>query len=284
MQRQSALAGALTDVRIVSLALNLPGPAALAQARAIGAACLKIEPPSGDAMREYSKAFYAQLHRGVRVQRLDLKTDAGRLAFHNELARAHILLTSFRPSALARLGLSWRALHAVHPRLFHVAIEGERGRRAEHAGHDLTYLASRGLVTPPLLPPTLWSDMAASLEAAKAILAAALLARAGAPGRRIEVAIGDAAQFLAWPRQFGLLAHDALLGGGSAAYNLYATADGWIALAALEPHFQRALLGALGVTRLSRASLTRVFRTESTAHWVAFARKHDLPIAALAAD
>src|SRR5688572_12305579 len=94
---------ALHGIRILSLALNLPGPAALMRCRQMGATCVKFEPPAGDPMAHYNKAAYAELHEGVKVTVADLKAEAGQKAVHAELARTHVLLTSFRPSALQKL-------------------------------------------------------------------------------------------------------------------------------------------------------------------------------------
>ena len=128
----------LKSTRVLSLALNLPGPAALMGCRRMGATCVKLEPPSGDPMGHYNKAAYAQLHEGVKVLSGDLKTDAGQKILHRELAKTHVLLTSFRPSALEILGLGWSKLHRLHPALSQVAIVGAPGARAEEPGHDLT--------------------------------------------------------------------------------------------------------------------------------------------------
>src|SRR5690606_23044041 len=99
-------------VRVLSLALNLPGPAALLRLRAMGANCTKLEPParggaSGDPMGQYNPSAYAQMHEGVKRLAADLKTEAGQAALHKLLSRTDVLLTSFRPSALSKLGLSW---------------------------------------------------------------------------------------------------------------------------------------------------------------------------------
>ena len=112
----------LAGTRILSLALNLPGPAALMRCRRMGATCVKLEPPSGDPMGVYNPAAYEELHKGVTVRTADLKAEAGQQILHAELAKAHVLLTSFRPSALAKLGLGWQQLHARHPALSQVAI------------------------------------------------------------------------------------------------------------------------------------------------------------------
>ncbi|HZY16003.1 MAG TPA: CoA transferase, partial [Ramlibacter sp.] len=164
----------LHGLRILSLALNLPGPAALMRSRRLGATCVKLEPPAGDPMGHYDPAAYAELHQGVKVLQADLKTPTGQATLHRELARSDVLLTSFRPSALRKLGLDWRALHGRYPMLSQVAIVGAPGERAEQPGHDLTYLADNGLVPGLELPATLYADMSGSLMASEAILQAAL--------------------------------------------------------------------------------------------------------------
>jgi len=244
----------LNGVRILSLALNLPGPAALMRCRQMGATCIKLEPPSGDPMGHYNKAAYAQLHEGVKVLSADLKTPAGQEAMHRELAKTDVLLTSFRPSAIEKLGLGWNKLHSAYPSLCHVAIVGAPGDRAEEPGHDLTYLADNGLVPGMELPATLYADMSGSLMASEAVLKAALLqgeryAGAGEAhpnGVFIEVALSDAAAYLALPRQWGLTQPSGSVGGAHAGYRIYACKDGRAAVAALEPHFAAALCAAAG--------------------------------------
>src|SRR5262245_2677004 len=102
----------LAGVRVLSLALNLPGPAPLMRCRGMGAVCTKLEPPSGDPMAHYDRKAYAVLHEGVTVEVADLKTGAGQAHLQRALASTDVLLTSFRPSALAKLGLAWDTLHA----------------------------------------------------------------------------------------------------------------------------------------------------------------------------
>ncbi|MCJ0763450.1 CoA transferase [Variovorax terrae] len=247
----------LKGVRLLSLALNLPGPAALMRCRQMGATCTKLEPPapkgapagsSGDPMGQYNPPAYAQLHEGVKIVSADLKTEAGQKKLHQLLARTDVLLTSFRPSALAKLGLGWKALHRLHPALSQVAIVGAPGARAEEPGHDLTYLADNGLVTGLDLPATLYADMAGSLMASEAVLQAMLAQRARDKGVFIEVALSSAAGYLALPRAWGLTQPSGSVGGAHAGYRVYPCKDGRVAVAALEPHFAAALCAAAGVT------------------------------------
>ena len=246
---------ALKGVRVLSLSLNLPGPAALMRCQQMGASCVKLEPPapagsapgaSGDPMGLYNRIAFDVLHRGVRLVVADLKSEKGQKALQRELAKADILLTSFRPSALKKLGLEWKVLHKRYPTLSQVAIVGAPGSRAEEPGHDLTYLAENDLLSGLELPATLYADMGGSLMASEAVLQAVLMQKRG-KSCYLEVALSSAAAYLALPRNWGLTQAGAAVGGGHAGYRVYACKDGRVAIAALEPHFARALCMAAQV-------------------------------------
>ena len=106
----------LRGVRVLSLALNLPGPAALMRLAQMGASCTKVNPPAGDPMQHYTPDGYDLLHKGVKHKTLDLKTAAGQAVLHKLLPKTDVLLTSFRPSALTKLGLSWKTLQKEYRR------------------------------------------------------------------------------------------------------------------------------------------------------------------------
>ena len=246
----------LKGVRLLSLALNLPGPATLMRCQQMGASCVKLEPPapagavpgtSGDPMAWYNQTAYDRLHRNVRVSVADLKTDQGQKTLHRELAKTDVLLTSYRPSALKKLNLEWQTLHKLYPTLSQVAIVGSPGSRAEQPGHDLTYLAENDLINGLELPPTLYADMAGSLVACEAILKAVLMQRQKGQGCYLEVALSEAAAYLALPRAWGLTKPGAAIGGGHAGYRIYPCKDGRVALAALEPHFAKTLCKVAGI-------------------------------------
>lgn len=264
MSQPKRLAPVLKGVRLLSLCLNLPGPAALMRCRLMGARCAKLEPPppagapagaSGDPMGSYNPAAYGVMHQGVRVRVADLKTRQGQASLHRELAKTDVLLTSFRPSALSKLGLDWKLLHRQYPVLSQVAIVGAPGARAEEPGHDLTYLAEHDLVSGLNLPPTLYADMGGSLMASEAVLQAVLLQKATGKGHRLEVALSGAAAYLALPRAWGLTRPGAAVGGGHAGYRVYPCRDGRVAVAALEPHFARALCSAAGLAFAGLATM-----------------------------
>ena len=195
----------------------------------------------------YCKPAYTALHQNIRINSADLKTVAGQKTLHRELAKADVLLTSFRPSALVKLGLTWKALHNQYPQLSQVAIVGSPGALAEAPGHDLTYLAENGLITGLDLPATLYADMGGSLMASEAVLQAALLKGTSGKGIYLEVALSNSASYLALPRVWGLTTPGAAVGGGHAGYQIYSCKNGRVAVAALEPHFAARLCAAAGL-------------------------------------
>lgn len=292
---------ALTGIRILSLSLNLPGPAALQRCRQMGATCLKLEPPApatsgatgvesgitGDPMSLYSPAAYRALQEGITVAAVNLKTEAGQTALHAELALADVLLTSFRPSALRKLGLDWASLHARYPKLSMVAIVGAPGSLSDAPGHDLTYVAEHDLITGLALPATLYADMGGALMASEAVLQAVLLQRQSGRGSFLEVALSDAAAHLALPRTWGATLPGTLLGGGHAGYRVYPCLDGRVALAALEPHFAQSLCAVAGVPWRGQDMMQEPDTHQAIASFVAghtrealatFAREHDIPL------
>src|SRR5438067_11112615 len=217
----------LGGIQVVSLALNVPGPAAAARLCRLGAAVAKVESPGGDPLASGCPVWYEELCAGQEVVRLDLKDADGRAALDGLLDGADLLLTSSRPAALDRLGLSWPDLHVRFPRLVQVAIVGHAAPHQEVPGHDLTYLASVGLLVPPQVPRTLLADLAGAERAVSAALAL-LYARERGHGGYAEVALAEVAATFAAPLRHGLTAAGGHLGGGFAGYRLYPAQEGWI--------------------------------------------------------
>lgn len=272
--------GPLAGTGVVSIAVNLPGPAAAARLTALGADVTTVLPPVGDPMQHFATAYFDELHVNQRLVTADLKDAAGMANLHELLAEADILITSHRPSALARLELSFEALHERHPRLIQLAIVGHPGAEAEVPGHDLTYQAVNGTVLPPNLPPTLMADLAGAERAVGDVLAALLARGPEGRGRYVETALSDAAYAMAGPARHGLTTPGGLLGGALPGYAVYAAADGHLALAALEPHFFQRVVEALGVSGTA-AELAEAFGAQPVAHWEAWAAEHDIPLAAV---
>lgn len=268
----------LTGRRLVTLALNVPGPMAAQRLQQLGATVIKVEPPDGDPLKVLSPDWYTELTEDISVESGDLKTAAGQRRLRELLATADLLLTSQRPAALARLTLDWTRLHARFPTLCHVAIVGHAAPEQNKPGHDLTYFAANGLLQPPALPATLYADITGSEQAALAALTLLLQRARTGTGHYIEVALADAAARLAAPRRAGLTLSGAILGGGFPGYNLYRTQDGWLAVATLERRFYDRLLERLGIPEPSYDRLAERFNTQTGAYWKHFAAAHDLPM------
>ncbi len=266
----------LSGVRVVTTALNVPGPLAASYLRDHGARVIKVEPPSGDPLEEFCAEWYEALHQDVLVERLDLKADRGQGRMRALLSDADFLLCSQRPSALSRMHLEASTLLAAGSptsRLRVLNIVGERAR-PEVSGHDLTYLARAGLLGGDL-PRTLVADV---LGAERAFATALLLLRQP-PGSSAEVGLFDSLSALIAPLRHGLTGPGALLGGALPAYGLYETRQGRVAVAALEPHFRERLYARLSLSPGS--ALTEVMRDRTAQEWEAWGASHDVPIVAL---
>lgn len=272
----------LDGFRIVSLAVNLPGPLAASRLHQMGAAVTKIEPPAGDPFLRYCPEWYECMRRGQTVLSLNLKDINNHEKLSNLVSNADLLITSNRPAALSRLGLDWPSLHTSFPRLSQVAILGHNHPDENRSGHDLTYQAYTGLITPPHMPRTLLTDLACAERVVSIALALLLCAQRGREGKYAEIALTEAAYDFGAPFRYGLTTPGGLLGGGFPGYNLYRTTDGWIALAALEPHFWERCVQQLDLEyNAEYEDLARVFADQSTAYWVTFAKEQDIPIVAI---
>jgi len=266
----------LAGIRIVNLATNLSGPAAARRLCGLGAEVVKVEAPTGDLMAIYYAGWYEEMAAGQTLVRLDLKSDQGRGELDRLLGSADLLISASRPAAMGRLGLDWAALHQRFPRLCQVAIVGYPAPRENEAGHDLTYQASLGLLTPPHMPRTLLADMAGAEMAVSSALALLLHRERGGEAGYAAVALSEAAASLAEPLRYGCTAAGALLGGGIPEYNIYKTVDGWVAVAALEPHFKKRLEDALAIS--TPDEYRAAFAGQSSAHWQEWGKQQDVPI------
>ena len=264
----------LDGVRVLTLALNLPGPVAVARLAGMGAAIHKIEPPGGDPFATLAAAWYADLHARVTVEPVDLKSVDGQARLDGLLAETDVLLTSQRPSALTRLGVSGAALGARAPHVRSVAIVGDTAA-PERAGHDVTYQAEAGLLG-TTLPSTLVADLAGAERAVTEVL----LVLREPPGTHRVVGLRDALEPFTAPLRFGLTRASGVLGGALPAYGVFQAQDGYVAVAALEPHFRERLYALLGLPL--EAPLAVAFALRTVADWQTIAAAHDLPIAALA--
>jgi alpha-methylacyl-CoA racemase len=276
----------LDGIKIVSLAVNVPGPVAASRLAELGAEVIKVEPPQGDPLKRVAARWYAGMVKNQKVVTIDLKNDAGRQELHHLLAGAGLLLTSFRPSALQRLQLDWERLRAQHNQLCMLNIIGYPPPQEEIPGHDLTYQARLGLLTPPALPVTLHADLAGAERAVSSALALLLARERTGVAHFASVSLYEALHDFTGPLVEGLTKPGGILGGGLAFYQLYQAADGWVALAALEPSFMEQLKKELCLAdpaggQGTQMELQSIFRTRTAHEWEQWAAAHDLPIAAV---
>ncbi len=246
----------LEDVKVLDLSQYIPGPFATRQLADLGANVIKIEPPCGDPMRRFMlqgdgqvSPIYRHLNRGKRICPLDLKADQDRETLKNLLLDADVLLESYRPGVLERLGFGRARLNQINPGLIHCALSGygQTGPYQSLGGHDLNYLAASGILAvsgtdekPVMSYPPL-ADHAASMQACSMILAALYASREKRlKGVYLDISIFESS--LSW-NYLPIITNSQsrtvdLLNGGAACYNIYQCADGgFISLGALEPHF-----------------------------------------------
>lgn len=268
---------ALQGLRVLDLTLLLPGPVATLRLAEMGADVLKIEPPgAGDAARVMMQsatdevaarpgAFYRLVNRGKRETRLDLKTESGRSVLLALARDADVLVESFRPGVMSKLGVGYEVLRDVNPKLVYCAITGygTQGPFAGHPGHDINYVAYAGVLDQlasrdgvPVLPNFQIADLlGGALSAVTQILAALWAVARGGEGRFVDVSMAHESYANNVVAQVALANDDAaalqpgggLLNGGVPCYNLYRTQEGrWLAVGALELKFWQTLCRALG--------------------------------------
>ncbi len=293
------MSGALDGIRVLDLTRLLPGGYCTLLLADHGADVIKVEDlAAGDYTRADPPSF-AALNRGKRSVRLDLKSAGGRDALLRLVAGADVLVESFRPGVMDRLGVGFETLRAENPRLVYCAITGygQDGPLRARAGHDLNYLARTGVLAlsgegdgPPVQAAAQIADIAGgALMAAFGILAAL---RSG-DGQFVDISMADGAlSMLAMPAA-GLLAGgpaprrgEMVLGGRLLCYRPYRCADGWISVGALEPKFWAAFCRGVGREDLvahqfdapgsdAHGAVEAIALGRTRAEWDAFNAEHD---------
>lgn len=191
----------LAGKRVLDLSLLYPGPATAATLRTLGADVTKVEPPTGDPAERLFPESYRVLNRGKTITRLDLKSDDGKMALADFVRRADVLIESFRPGVLARLGIGTDWLHAIQPRLVIVSISGygATGPYRDRPAHDLSVLGVAGYfgmpseLEPKVARPNIRLADALTVNAASlAAFAAVVEAERTGEGQIVDTSIFDA--------------------------------------------------------------------------------------------
>lgn len=270
----------LEGVRVLDLTRLLPGPFCSLVLADLGADVVKIEDPhGGDYARHYpphgpdgAGAFFAALNRNKRSLALDLKAPAHADALRRLVAGADVLIESFRPGVMDRLGLSLDSLRAINPRLITCSISGfgQDGPLALRAGHDLGYIARSGVLWAqgfsghaPRPPGVQIADVAGgALWAALGITTALYNRERTGEGAALDISMTEGAAALMIPtfatRSAGELTEpgEGMLSGGVPCYGVYECRDGrYIAIGALEPKFWLPLVNLLGLPELAADGL-----------------------------
>lgn len=292
----------LSGVRIIDLARLLPGNYASLLLRGLGAEVIKVEELHGDGTRVNppvnpagESGSHLVLNRGKRSVAIDLKRPQGRALLLDLVATADVLLDSFRPGVLERLGLGVKALGSANPSLVHVSLTAyaSGGPLAHVPSHDLNAQALAGILSQsvdasgrPSMPAVPIADMATGLQAALAVMAGLRVVEQGAAGYRAEVAMLDAALSLTALAAGSVVVDQqppptpGMLTGALACYDVYRCSDDeWVAVGALEPKFFARLCELLDSPQLAdlqyqldrqdelRAALAAVFETKTRSHW-----------------
>ncbi len=237
----------LSGIRVLDLTRLLPGAVCTLLLADLGADVIKIESPDGgDYARLISPTFYTLSNRNKRSAIINLK--AGVDVLKKLVESADVLVESYRPGVLARLGCDYDALKAVNPRLVFCSMSGygQAGPYAAREGHDLNYISLAGItgaMSTPQPPGGQMADVGGAYIAVAGIMAALFKREREGIGSFVDVSLFEAAlpfAAYAWSEALssGTGAGEGGLTGGLACYNIYTARDGnHIALAALEPKF-----------------------------------------------
>jgi alpha-methylacyl-CoA racemase len=298
----------LAGIRVLDLTRLLPGPACTRMLAEWGAEVVKIEPPEGDyanrlglaadAPPEQIAPLYRIVNRGKTVERLDLKSDAGRARLLAWAANSDVLVEGFRPGVMARLGLDYAELRQHNRALVYCAITGygSTGAWALRAGHDINYLAVSGVLDqigergrPPSISNWQIADLAGGALAAAARICAALVqAKTTGVGSFVDVSMTHEVARLNIIAEHGLALNAAKprgedwLTGGWPCYAVYRTQDDrFLAVGALEDKFWHGLCYAIGKPHLKplraaegvvalrvKKELADYFAAQPLAHWI----------------
>jgi len=294
----------LAGVRVLDLTRLLPGAMATLHLADMGADVIKIEDTeAGDysrtmgRVREGMSDSFRLLNRNKRAMRLDLKHARGKEAFLRLAKRADVVVESFRPGVVAKLGVGYDAVSAANPRVVYCSISGygQDGPYARRAGHDINYVGYAGVgdqigtAESPVVPNFQIADLlGGALAPAMGILAALVDARSSGKGRYVEVAMTDATLAHAIFPLLGFLERGkspargtGMLDGGLACYNVYRTKDArFMAVGALEHKFWATLCDILGCPDLKekhivygadaepvKARLSKIFASRTQREW-----------------
>ncbi len=279
----------LAGLLVVDLTRYLPGPFASRELMRLGARVTRLLPPGGDPLQELAPAWHEALNDGKETVEVDLKAEPER--GQALCAEADVVLESFRPGVVERLGIGPEQLPE---RVVFCSFSGF-GPGDQTAGHDLNYQGWAGLLadTAPAMPPVQVADLGAALRAVAEVLAALLERERTGRGGHVQISLTHSAHELA-SHKLGGEPFPRLLSGGLACYGIYATADGrHLTVAALEPRFFRRLCELIGRPELAarqwdaeqellEAELAEIFAAHPLETWLELFDGEDVSVGPVA--
>lgn len=298
----------LAGIKVLDFSTLLPGPMCTLILAEAGADVIKLERASGDEMRSYAPRFdddsvnFVLLNRGKRSVCLDLKAEADREQVLALVKDVDVVVEQFRPGVMQRLGLDYKTLSAINPRLIYCSITtyGQHGPKALRAAHDLNFQAETGMLAlsadasgAPIVPPTLTGDLAAGTYPAVVNILLALRQRdADGKGQHLDISMTDNLFTLmywglgnGWSQGKWPQPGNELVTGGSVRYAIYKTSDArYMSAAPLEDRFWNTFLTLIGAPDLAqeqdeahiKAEVTRIIASQPASHWNQVFDGHDV--------
>ncbi len=243
----------LQGTHVLDLGIWRPAPFATQLLAELGASVTKVEPPGGDPMRMFP-ALYRTLNERKQVVEHDLKDEAGLVAVRRLAADVDVAVEGFRPGVADRLGVGYRALLEVNPRIIYCSISGygQTGPLVDTPGHDLNYQAYAGFLAARAPRSTRAGipvgDLAGGTYAAMTICATLAGRGSHDTGTYLDVSMTDVLLSWAGPEIGGAFASSDDPGAAFPGYGTFACADGFVTLGVVsEDAFWVALCDALGL-------------------------------------
>ena len=243
----------LKGINVLDVTYYLPGPYAAMRLAHMGAHVIKVEPPGGDPAKNMSGGIVHQANnKGKEFVTLDLKTVEGKASLIELIKKSDVLLESFRPGVMKRLGFDYDTVKALKPDIIYCSMTGygQSGLLTEVGSHDINYLAMSGILSQltnqegnPIHPQNTLADYCGAVAVSEGILAALVQKFRTGEGAFVDIAITEVlADFqgthLAYNEKGILDRGIPEIDGTSICYGLYQTKDGrHVALGALEPKF-----------------------------------------------
>lgn len=268
--------GALEGIKVLDLSRLLPGPYCSMILADHGAKVIAVE----DKRYQAAGHYLPILNRNKRHICLDLKTDEGKKIFFQLAGEADVIIEGFRPGVVQRLGIDYKAVRAVNPKIIYCSITGygQSGSYRKRAGHDVNYLSVSGLLgligeagRPPAIPGIQFADMAGGgMNGAIGILLALMARERTGQGQQVDISMTDAmvgllpvALFFQQLTGQRPVQGDGILSHHYAFYNTYETLDGrYLSLGALEPQFWSRLCDKLDLPEFIPLQYDEDRRTE----------------------